>query len=87
MCSKYFILGNIIESSFVVSIKKHFNKNESFKFLFLLLQTIDGAIPSAIVDLFTLIDAEVQGENRSNFYYIVKECEKVTKFSILMVFF
>jgi THO complex subunit 2 len=38
---------------------------------------VDGAIPSAVVDLFTLIDAEVQGENRSNFYYIVKESEKV----------
>ncbi|XP_001606603.2 THO complex subunit 2 isoform X1 [Nasonia vitripennis] len=40
------------------------------------LVAIDGAIPSAVVDLFTLIDAEVQGENRSNFYYIVKESEK-----------
>ncbi|XP_058804081.1 THO complex subunit 2 isoform X2 [Phymastichus coffea] len=40
------------------------------------LVTIDGSIPSAIVDLFTFVDAEVQGENRSNFYYIVKECEK-----------
>ncbi|XP_011499496.1 PREDICTED: THO complex subunit 2 [Ceratosolen solmsi marchali] len=40
------------------------------------LVAVDGAIPSAIVDLFTLIDAEVQGENRSNFYYIVKESEK-----------
>lgn len=49
-------------------------------FVSFLLQAIDGAIPSAIVDLFTLIDAEVQGENRSNFYFIVKECEKVTNY-------
>ncbi|XP_047355707.1 THO complex subunit 2 isoform X2 [Vespa velutina] len=38
---------------------------------------IDWAIPSAIVDIFTLIDAEVHTEDRNNFYYIVKESEKV----------
>lgn len=36
-----------------------------------------GAIPSAIVDIFTLIDVEAQNEDRNNFYYIVKESEKV----------
>lgn len=40
-------------------------------------QNIDWAIPSAIVDIFTLIDAEVHTEDRNNFYYIVKESEKV----------
>lgn len=41
------------------------------------LQNFDGAIPSAIVDIFTLIDAEAHNEERNNFYYIVKESEKV----------
>ncbi|XP_043266760.1 THO complex subunit 2 isoform X2 [Venturia canescens] len=40
------------------------------------LVSIDAAIPSAIVDIFTLIDAEAQNDERNNFYYIVKECEK-----------
>ncbi|XP_015117253.1 THO complex subunit 2 [Diachasma alloeum] len=40
------------------------------------LISIDAAIPSTIVDLFTLIDAEVVNDNRNNFYYIVKESEK-----------
>uniref|UniRef100_A0ABD2WT94 THO complex subunit 2 n=1 Tax=Trichogramma kaykai TaxID=54128 RepID=A0ABD2WT94_9HYME len=34
------------------------------------------AIPSAIVDIFTIIDAEIQGETRSNFYFIVRESKK-----------
>lgn len=42
-----------------------------------MLQTIDASLPSAIVDIFALIDAEVQGEVRNQFYYIVKESEKV----------
>lgn len=41
------------------------------------LQSFDGAIPSVIVDIFTLIDAEAYNEERNNFYYIVKESEKV----------
>ncbi|XP_012057340.1 PREDICTED: uncharacterized protein LOC105620461 [Atta cephalotes] len=41
------------------------------------LTSFDGSIPSAIVDIFTLIDAEAHNEERSNFYYIVKESEKV----------
>ncbi|XP_018404815.1 PREDICTED: THO complex subunit 2 isoform X5 [Cyphomyrmex costatus] len=40
------------------------------------LTSFDGAIPSAIVDIFTLIDAETHNEERNNFYYIVKESEK-----------
>ncbi|EGI68470.1 THO complex subunit 2 [Acromyrmex echinatior] len=40
------------------------------------LTSFDGSIPSAIVDIFTLIDAEAHNEERSNFYYIVKESEK-----------
>ncbi|XP_072761881.1 THO complex subunit 2 isoform X1 [Anoplolepis gracilipes] len=40
------------------------------------LTNFDGAIPSAIVDIFTLIDAEAHNEERNNFYYIVKETEK-----------
>ncbi|EFN80499.1 THO complex subunit 2 [Harpegnathos saltator] len=40
------------------------------------LTNLDGAIPSVIVDLLTLFDAEVQNEERNNFYYFVKECEK-----------
>lgn len=36
-----------------------------------------GAIPSTIVDIFTLIDVEAQNEERNNFYHIVKESEKV----------
>ncbi|XP_018300992.1 THO complex subunit 2 [Mycetomoellerius zeteki] len=40
------------------------------------LTGFDGSIPSAIVDIFTLIDAEVHSEERNNFYYIVKESEK-----------
>ncbi|KAL6430976.1 hypothetical protein ACFW04_007029 [Cataglyphis niger] len=40
------------------------------------LMNFDGAIPSAIVDIFTLIDAEAHNEERNNFYYIVKESEK-----------
>ncbi|XP_014219414.1 THO complex subunit 2 isoform X2 [Copidosoma floridanum] len=47
------------------------------------LVTVDGSIPSAIVDLFTLIDTEVQGENRSNFYFIVRESEKFLTDKIL----
>lgn len=31
-----------------------------------------------MVDIFTLIDAEAQNEERNNFYYIVKESEKVS---------
>ncbi|XP_024887298.1 THO complex subunit 2 isoform X7 [Temnothorax curvispinosus] len=40
------------------------------------LSSFDGSVPSAIVDIFTLIDAEAHNEERNNFYYIVKECEK-----------
>ncbi|XP_012259618.2 THO complex subunit 2 [Athalia rosae] len=40
------------------------------------LMNIDGAIPSAIVDIFTLIDAEAHNDERNNLYYIVKESEK-----------
>ncbi|XP_015599457.1 THO complex subunit 2 isoform X2 [Cephus cinctus] len=40
------------------------------------VMTIDDAIPSAIVDVFTLIDAEAHSNERNNFYYIVKESEK-----------
>lgn len=38
---------------------------------------------STLVDIFTLIDAELQGENRSNFYFIVKESEKMFTEQIL----
>ncbi|XP_066598314.1 THO complex subunit 2 isoform X3 [Prorops nasuta] len=40
------------------------------------LVNIDGAIPSAIVDIFTLIDSEAQNEERNIFYYIVRESDK-----------
>lgn len=41
-----------------------------------------------IVDIFTLIDAEANNDERNNFYYIVKECEKVifTYYDIFVVF-
>lgn len=41
------------------------------------LAVLNGALPSTTVDLFTLLDAEIQGETRNNYKYIVKECEKV----------
>lgn len=41
------------------------------------LSILNGALPSTIVDLFTLLDAEIQGDTRANYKYIVKECEKV----------
>ncbi|XP_034949841.1 THO complex subunit 2 [Chelonus insularis] len=47
------------------------------------LVTIDPTVPSAIVDLFTLIDAEVQNDSRNNFCYIVKESEKFLTDKIL----
>ncbi|XP_051169390.1 THO complex subunit 2 isoform X1 [Leptopilina boulardi] len=40
------------------------------------ITSIDGAFPSAIVDIFTLIDSEAQNEERNMFYFIVKESEK-----------
>ncbi|XP_057340022.1 THO complex subunit 2 isoform X1 [Microplitis mediator] len=40
------------------------------------LVAIDPSVSSAVVDLFTLIDAEVLNDHRNNFYYIVKESEK-----------
>ncbi|XP_023289928.1 THO complex subunit 2 isoform X2 [Orussus abietinus] len=40
------------------------------------LVNMDGAVPSAIVDIFTLIDVEAHNDERNNFYYIVKESEK-----------
>lgn len=49
------------------------------------MQNIDGAIPSAIVDIFTLIDAEAHNEERNNFYYLVKESEKVSFYRITKV--
>ncbi|XP_044012120.1 THO complex subunit 2 [Aphidius gifuensis] len=49
------------------------------------LAIINSAMPSAIVDLFTLIDAEGHTNDiRNNFNYIVKECEKFLTDRILM---
>lgn len=46
---------------------------------------MDGAISSAIVDILTIFDAEAQNEERNNFYYIVKESEKVHKFIFIAI--